>query len=45
MHDGSYFDGWDWLAMGSMMLLWIVLIGVAVYFGVRLATRSPRGGA
>ena len=45
MHNGSYFDGSDWLAMSSMMLLWVVLIGVAVYIGVRLATRSSRGGA
>ena len=43
MHDGAYFNDWNWLAMGSLMFLWIVLIGVAVYFGIRLTTRSPRG--
>jgi len=44
MYDGSYLDGWDWFWMGSMMLLWVVLIGAAVYIGVRLATRPPRDG-
>ena len=43
-YDG-HMDGSDWLWMTPMMVLWVVLIGLAVYIAVRLATRSPRRGA
>ena len=30
-------DAWDWVWMTPMMFLWVALIAVAVYAGVRLA--------
>jgi hypothetical protein len=40
-------SGWDWLLGTFMMGFWIVLIGVVVYFAVRLAHRDdePRSHA
>lgn len=43
-YDG-HMDAGDWLWMTPTMLLWAVLIGLAVYIAVRLATRPPGGGA
>lgn len=36
-----WMDGWDWVWMTSMMSVWVVVLAVAVYFAVRLATRPP----
>lgn len=32
-------NGWDWAWMVPAMLLWIVVLGLAVYAAVRLALR------
>lgn len=34
-------DGWTWFLMLPMMLLWVVVIGLAVYAAVRLGNRGP----
>ena len=33
-------DGWDWAWMTLMMVFWVVLLGVAVYIAVKLATHA-----
>lgn len=45
MYFSNHMDGWEWLWMAPMMLLWVVLIGLAVYVAVRLAHRPPRADA
>jgi hypothetical protein len=35
----GWMDGPSWFLMSSMMIAWIVLIGVVVYFAARLAHR------
>ena len=35
--------GLDWVWMSFVMVLWIALLGVAVYIAVRLAQRPPAG--
>lgn len=35
----GYHDGWDWLWMVPMMLLWVVVLGAVVYGAVRLAIK------
>jgi len=42
MHD--WVNGWDWVWMSFMMVLWVVLIGAAIYIAVRLAQKPPREG-
>ena len=39
---GHDMSGWDWLWGTLMMSFWVVLLGVAVYVAVKLAT-SDRG--
>ena len=45
MYYPDHMDGWDWLWMAPMMLLWILVLGVVVYIAVKLANRPPRGEA
>lgn len=33
-------DGWDWFWMIPVMLVWIVVLGAAIYAAVRLAQRD-----
>jgi heme/copper-type cytochrome/quinol oxidase subunit 2 len=33
-------DGWDWLWMTFAMGLWLVVVGIVVYFAVRFALRD-----
>jgi hypothetical protein len=41
MYGYHHMGGW-WFYGGSlMMILFVVLIGIAVYFGVKLAQRPP----
>ena len=42
LEGGFAMDGWDWLWMTFAMVIRLVVIGVVVYFAVRLATRPPR---
>ena len=37
----DHMAGWDWLWMSTVMVLWVVLLGAAVYIAVRLAQRPP----
>ncbi|MGZ4314648.1 MAG: hypothetical protein ACXVRS_02320 [Gaiellaceae bacterium] len=40
-----HMDGYDWFWMIPMMLLWVLVLGIAVYGAVRLAVNdehSPR---
>jgi hypothetical protein len=37
-------DGWDWVWMSFAMVVWVVFLGVVVYFAVSLALRQPREG-
>lgn len=37
---GDHMDGWDWVWGTLMMGFWIVLLGVVIYFAVRLAQRD-----
>jgi len=39
---GDHMNGWDWVWMTLMMSFWIVLLGVVIFFAVRLA-QSNRG--
>jgi hypothetical protein len=34
-------DGWGWLWMTFVMVLWVVVLGAVVYAAVRLAHRPP----
>lgn len=34
-------NGWDWMWMSFMMLLWVVVVLAIVYFAVQLAARRP----
>ena len=36
----DHMDGFDWVWMTLMPVVWIALIGVAVYVAVRLANRK-----
>ena len=40
---GDHMSGWDWIWMTLMMSFWIVLLGVVIFFAVRLA-QSNRSG-
>jgi hypothetical protein len=42
MHYSDHMNGWDWLWMAPMMLLWILVLGVVVYIAVKLASKPPR---
>ena len=37
-----HMDGYDWLWMIPMMLVWIALLGGAIYIAVRLANEHSR---
>jgi putative membrane protein len=39
---GDHMDGWDWVWMSVMPVIWIALIGVVVYVAVRLANGSRK---
>jgi flagellar biogenesis protein FliO len=41
MHDG-WSSGWDWFWMTMVMILWIAVIGGAVYAAVRLALKHQQ---
>ena len=36
-----WMDGSDWVWMSFMMVLWIAVLGAAIYLVVRLAQRPP----
>ena len=36
-----YMSGGDWFSMVPMLLLWILVLGAALYGAVRLANRNP----
>ncbi|MGZ8693456.1 MAG: hypothetical protein ACXWZT_12090 [Gaiellaceae bacterium] len=40
----GWMNGWDWVWMSFMMILWIAVLGGVVYAAVRLAQRPPREG-
>lgn len=40
----DHMDGFDWVWMTLMPVVWIVLIGVVVYVAVRLANGRREGG-
>lgn len=44
MMHGYGFDGGDWFWMLSMMILWIVALGIVVYGAVRIALHHERSG-
>jgi len=38
----GWIDGWDWIWMSTLMLVWLVALGAVVYVAVRLATPADR---
>jgi len=38
----GWMDGWDWIWMSTLMLVWLVALGAVVYVAVRLATSADR---
>ena len=40
MMDGYGMDGWDWLWMLPMMIVWIVVLAAVVYLAVKFALRG-----
>jgi len=40
-----HMDHWDWLWMVQMMLAWVIVLGVVIYFAVRLGNEHSRHDA
>ncbi len=38
----GWIDGWDWIWMNTLMLVWLVALGAVVYVAVRLAAPADR---
>ena len=38
----GWMEGWDWIWMSTLMLVWLVALGAVVYVAVRLATSADR---